>query len=431
MAKCKRCGRWGLFLKLNRNGLCAECEKKAFEEQNRINRQIKRQMIESENKAKAAASEVEINISAPSISVDMFPECVIHIDNKPALKSLLERYTTEEYDDSFVKFDRFISVNVPHEYSDAEFSYKLKYIVYQKLRKLSSYKKWIRDATAPDAFFSNYDGALAMLTELSEFEPYFEFYKPVPHEMYADYFKNRETYTAQFIKRWWDSTLSKASSLKTDDGKINKIEKCCAELRLYSKYLSEGNKNLIENLRSSVNVNEIKKAEKPLPEFDYEKEKQLLQTLKSSLNRVQNKHFALIELQNFYYKYRKLDDQYIKLCREYCQKDIDLLPKLDESYKKEQISMIKRLSQYHDEALLKEDQKEIDQINKTGFNGTIPAFKRMSMICENDKDYDGAIYYCDAAIQHYLNHGYKADSVTIEEFNKRRDKLIAKKSKMK
>lgn len=84
MAKCKQCGRWVLFLKLNRNGLCAECEKKTFEEQNRINQQIKRQMIESENKAKAAASEVEINISAPSISVDMFPECVIHIDNKPS-----------------------------------------------------------------------------------------------------------------------------------------------------------------------------------------------------------------------------------------------------------------------------------------------------------------------------------------------------------
>ena len=178
-------------------------------------------------------------------------------------------------------------------------------------------------------------------------------------------------------------------------------------------------------------MEKCKQSEKKLlPEFDQAKELELLDTLKKSGRNAENKHFAYIELQKFYYKYRNNDPKYLKLCKQYCEKDIELLPKVDESYIKREVNTIKRLMAYHNSATKINYMERIENIKKDGFRASIPAFKRLSIICEKENDFDGAIKYCDAEINYYLSHGIAHDSDTVQEIYKRREKLIAKQNKL-
>ena len=160
-----------------------------------------------------------------------------------------------------------------------------------------------------------------------------------------------------------------------------------------------------------------------MAEFDKAKEKELLKILKKSANNPFDRHFAYIGLQDFYYKYRDLDIKYLNLCEKYCLKDIETIGIANQDYISKEVVQINKYSDIRGN--LANDLKEISQIKNTGFNGYIPAFKRLAIIEEKRGNYDKAIMYCDMAINWYTEHNCRE---YVEEFEKRKRKYASKKS---
>jgi len=109
--------------------------------------------------------------------------------------------------------------------------------------------------------------------------------------------------------------------------------------------------------------------------FDKILEKELLKELKKSKQDLVNRHFSYISLQNFYYKYRNLDKIYLNECIKYCELDINSIDEMNKVYKKQDILNTEK-----------------------GFTGNIPAFKRLAIIYEKNKEYDKAILVSQRAI---------------------------------
>ena len=131
--------------------------------------------------------------------------------------------------------------------------------------------------------------------------------------------------------------------------------------------------------------------------FDTALEKELLNKYNNSNKNTIEQHFVSIELQNFYYKYRELDKIYLQKCIEYCIDDILRLDEIQKNYKRE-------------------NKNEV-------FNGNIPAFKRLAIIYEKNKEYEKAISVCEKAIIYYTSIN---SPTQIEEFSKRLQKLVKK-----
>lgn len=142
------------------------------------------------------------------------------------------------------------------------------------------------------------------------------------------------------------------------------------------------------------------KDKKPLV-FDMDKEGELLKSYSSKPQNSLDQHFASIDLQNFYYGFRNIGSKYLDKCIDYCLDDISRLPVIQSTYQKN---------------------------NMCVFNGRIPAFERLAIIYEKQKDYLKAIDICDQAIQYYKPLGMKEH---VEDFTNRRQKLIEKSNKNK
>ena len=152
--------------------------------------------------------------------------------------------------------------------------------------------------------------------------------------------------------------------------------------------------------------------------FDSDTERALLATYNMAHDNSLDQHFASIALQDFYYKYRTLDPMYLDKCIEYCRDDISRLSSIQKNYyEDEQKRINSRLL-----SSLTEKQQLISEI--TPFNGSIPAFKRLAIVYEKEKDYNSAIDICDQAISYYTSANMP---MLAFEFSERRMKLIGKK----
>jgi len=156
-------------------------------------------------------------------------------------------------------------------------------------------------------------------------------------------------------------------------------------------------KELSELRKSGQLPKEIKKNTiKAHMVFDTKLEKELLKELKDSKLDLVRRHFAYIGLQNFYYKYRDLDSSYKESCKDYCIKDIESLDQMQQYYKKTETKVIK---QYQFKSQ-KEKKTEIDKLEREGFIGNIPAFKRLAIIHEKEGDFKNALKVCQTAIKY-------------------------------
>ena len=153
--------------------------------------------------------------------------------------------------------------------------------------------------------------------------------------------------------------------------------------------------------------------------FDTETERILLGELsKHKINNL-DRHFALIALQDFYYKFRDVDKIYLEKCIECCWIDINALSDMQRVYYADEVNYIRQ-----NEAILGKGDaaKRIAKI--APFNGNIPAFKRLSIIYEKQKEYGKAIQICEAAISYYFEVKQPASA---SEFTERKFKLERKK----
>ena len=156
--------------------------------------------------------------------------------------------------------------------------------------------------------------------------------------------------------------------------------------------------------------------------FDKAREKELLKQLNGKREDILAKHFILIEVQEFYYRYRNLDSKYLNQCIDFCKKDIDQLERLQDYYKSREIRRIQDLKSIYSNSEMKE---EVKRVETEGFVGRVPAFERLAIIYEKQCMYKEAISVCEKAITYY-----KALRMDTKDFEGRTDRLISKQAKM-
>jgi len=81
---------------------------------------------------------------------------------------------------------------------------------------------------------------------------------------------------------------------------------------------------------------------KKILSFDNVAESNLISELKKSKSEM-NRHFAMLQLHEFYYKYRDVNEKYLELCIEYCLKDIASLDEVQKCHYAEEHQRIKQL----------------------------------------------------------------------------------------
>lgn len=175
-----------------------------------------------------------------------------------------------------------------------------------------------------------------------------------------------------------------------------------------SKLLKNEMFALFEEAHNNIKVllSDRRKAGKPLPSqkekkpqkkltFDKAQEESLLKDLNKNSNNLVNRHFIYIYLQDFYYKYRSLDQLYIEKCKEYCLLDIKSLNEMFNEYIKQEIYRVKQLENIYG---VEYTQNQINKIEEEGFIGNIPAFSRLSIIYEKENNIEEAIKICQGAI---------------------------------
>ncbi|EMJ86791.1 TerB N-terminal domain-containing protein [Leptospira meyeri] len=156
------------------------------------------------------------------------------------------------------------------------------------------------------------------------------------------------------------------------------------------------------------------KNEKDLPKFDEKRENELLDSLNKTNGNLLQRHFILISLQDFYYHYRDLDQKFLNYCIKYCLLDIESLTEMENQYINTEIERAKEYAEIMDIPFSTQEEKKI---RETGFIGRIPAFNRLSIIYEKQKEYLKAIEICDKAI------AFKHEA---DVYSERKEKLLKK-----
>ncbi len=217
-------------------------------------------------------------------------------------------------------------------------------------------------------------------------------------------------------------------SLSDKSIKIPQLTDCFQLKRIVYNLLEETHQAVkleLSEMRKAgtVPVPKEKKAKKvvEIPSFDSDTEKTLLTEYRKSASDALEKHFALISLQNFYYKYRELDERYLDKCIGYCMEDIDLLPQVQQQYIRNEKADIRAMQSIYSKTEIETKIKEIQP-----FMGMIPAFKRMAIIYEKQKKYAEAISMCDQAMEYYRETNV---AEYLNEFAERKKKLEKKMNK--
>ncbi len=186
-------------------------------------------------------------------------------------------------------------------------------------------------------------------------------------------------------------------------------------------YLDEAHnavKKQISNLKKSgatiISV-EKPKADKKQIKYDAKQEKCLLAELDRNLRDPVGRHFSYLQIQDFYYKYRDVDQVYLDKCLEFALRDISELYELQDAYVKKEIETVKTLAKYQEKQW---EQQEIEKVKERGFNGNIPSFKRAVIIYEKLGLYDKAIEICNKAIIYGQSVDEFADK--IQKINKKK-----------
>lgn len=172
-----------------------------------------------------------------------------------------------------------------------------------------------------------------------------------------------------------------------------------------------------KEVKENKTTNKTFESEKTV-HIDARKEKQLLSNLKKTRNNAVDYHFALIEISNFYYKYRD-NPGCLSKCISYCLEDIALLPNINVCYQKELEREYKSTAIYATASARRDLKKRIQR----GWDGNIPAFKRLAIIYEKSGEIDLAIDMCKKA----LKYGQESDG-TKDGFKGRLKKLELKKN---
>ena len=271
---------------------------------------------------------------------------------------------------------------------------------------IGSYKKWIRDCTDPQKYFSNYKKLLLSLDELTHYIGQYEFRDPTPGVEKHAYEAAFDENTRKFLYRAWDSTLNKVASAKSISARRKRLSDFFYNMSRYEEHLSQDNLEILRQFKNDLpDLQSVKKKEAPPPAFNKEQETFLVDNLRAAVSSGSfvALHYALNPLISFYYKYRNLDSYYVDLCAKLCKLDIQYLPKIDEEYTQKRLEEIENGARFRPS---EETEKYRRDAIERGFFADIPAFDKLYMIYYNSKKYPDAISICRKAISHYKSsHG--------------------------
>lgn len=133
--------------------------------------------------------------------------------------------------------------------------------------------------------YSSYLDALKRIRTTNNMETYFSSYDFIFDSLkglkkHAEFKKRKaeyDDYTAMFIIKTWNSTLEGASQLKTEKGRINRIQKYFDKLESWSSYLSPIHISLIKHIKSEHKAI-------PLPQVFVKLKKNLLSSVEDIKN---------------------------------------------------------------------------------------------------------------------------------------------------
>lgn len=107
------------------------------------------------------------------------------------------------------------------------------------LRILKDCANLINTTKKPDVFFERYLLAISILNELITIQSKFKFSGKRPSEIKRELYEKEIFTVNDFLDRYYNETLVKLNSLKTEKAKLSRIDNFCTGLNNYKCYLSE------------------------------------------------------------------------------------------------------------------------------------------------------------------------------------------------
>jgi hypothetical protein len=134
-------------------------------------------------------------------------------------------------------------------------------------------------------------------------------------------------------------------------------------------------------------------------------EQNTLQSIKKNIreNQIDCLHYCYISIANLYYKYRKIDPEFLLESLKYYLLDSELLQKYRDFMIEERK---KTYNQFGSNLSEKSLEKEIERMKKEPIYGAHDTFKRLVIIYEKQGLHENALEICDKAIKLTKNNSY-------------------------
>ena len=389
MATCQRCGRKGLFLKLNANKICMTCEKEIAHMQERSNKQLEKSQELSDGHISYMPMVSQIPLKQNFGS--------------EGLRTLLYKLSSIEGENAFVECGYFSHDDGKRRMDIEEAANRIGFFSDRLFEKSGDARYRVKSCTDPQKFFSYYSIWINTLSLLAEMEQYTNYHSPLPSEILREAIQNKAYYEKQLIKRSWESAQRSACRLKSESARKKVLATFSSSLHSFDKeftFDAREQLNKIDDIIMNIDAKNMNAPEKDLPVFDKAKESELLSAYQNA-NGVVSKHFARNDLIDFYYKYRK-HEEYLNKCEKLCLEDIGDLHQIDYETKKQIEKSYQTIMKY--DLLDEKREREFKENLQRGFNGSLPSLQRLVMININRKDYNSALNFCNMAINYYKDH---------------------------
>lgn len=285
-------------------------------------------------------------------------------------------------------------------------------------KQLSESTNIVNHTTNPKTYFGRLHFLFDTLMAMTEYEKYGIYTGGTPTEDLHKLNQSLESSVNDFINRSYEAQMIKVCSLKTQQGKMSSMKKYFdSRLAAFDhassfwsgdnmkphytgKLFTDNNKayliSLYEDCKQAYSLegdgNAAIAPESKTPKlvFDLYREKELLKEYrKYAESNADDAYYAALPLIDFYYKYRSLDEKYLKLCMKYCNICISLLPSPE-------------MQKYVSDGIC------------------IPAFKKLVIIYDKKKEYKKALAIIDEAVKFDREVEYyeKKKATILKKMNK-------------
>lgn len=123
------------------------------------------------------------------------------------------------------------------------------YMAPQWIKIASDCTNLVNTTTKPEVFFFRYDLLVETVSNLASVEHFVKFNGTKPSKHLREYQASRDEQEKLFILRAYEKATNDAKKLKTEKGRLNKIQKLFNELDKYCSRLSSENRQLLEALK--------------------------------------------------------------------------------------------------------------------------------------------------------------------------------------